>query len=101
MVKLVAIYKQPPDKDKFDNHYNNIHTPLAKKIPGLRKLEVSRYFGSPTGESRYHLMAEMYFDDKEAMFAALQSEEGKAAGKDVMGFAGDLIHMMFATVEQG
>jgi uncharacterized protein (TIGR02118 family) len=43
-------------------------------------------------------MAEMYFDDKTAMLAALGSPEGKAAGKDVMSFAGDLIHMMFADV---
>jgi hypothetical protein len=33
------------------------------------------------------------------MFAALNSEEGKAAAKDVMGFAGDIVHMMFATIE--
>ena len=44
-------------------------------------------------------MAEMYFDSKEAMIAALSSPEGKAAGKDVMGFASDVIHMMFAAVD--
>ena len=100
MVKLVAMYKHPSDKNRFDDHYKNVHAPLARKMPGLRKLEVSRCFGSPTGEPRYYLMAEMYFDDPEAMFAALKSEEGKTAAKDVMGFAGDLIHMMFATVEE-
>lgn len=98
MVKLIAIYKHPPDKGKFDAYYDNTHTPLARKLPGLRRLEVARCFGSPGGESRYHLVAEMYFDDKEAMFAALKSAEGKAAGKDVMTFAGDLVHMMFAEV---
>ena len=98
MVKLVALYKKPADMAAFEKHYMEIHTPLAKKMPGLRKMEVCRFTGSPGGEARFHLMAEMYFDDKGAMLAALGSPEGKAAGKDVMSFAGDLIHMMFAEV---
>ena len=99
MVKLVALYKKPADIAAFDKHYQEIHTPLAKKMPGLRKLEVCRFTGSPGGEAKFHLMAEMYFDNAEAMKAALSSPEGKAAGKDVMSFAGDLIHMMFAEID--
>jgi hypothetical protein len=34
------------------------------------------------------------------MMAALVSPEGKAAAKDVMGFAGDILHMMFADVDR-
>lgn len=98
MVKLVALYRKPADLAAFEKHYAEIHTPLAKKMPELRKLEVCRFTGSPGGEAKFHLMAEMYFDSKEAMMAALGSPEGKAAGKDVMSFAGDLIHMMFAEV---
>lgn len=99
MVKLVALYKKPADVAAFEQHYTEVHTPLVKQMPGLRKLEVSRMFGSPAGEAKFYLMAEMYFDDKDAMFAALQSVEGKAAGKDVMGFAGEIIHMMFADTD--
>lgn len=99
MVKLVSLYKKPADVDAFEKHFTEIHVPLVHKMPGLRKLEVSRFTGSPGGEPRFYLMAELYFDDKGAMFAALGSEEGKAAAKDVMGFAGDIIHMMFADVD--
>lgn len=98
MVKLVALYKKAADVAAFEKHYTEIHTPLAKKMPGLRRMEVCRFTGSPGGEARFYLMAEMYFDDKPAMLAALGSPEGKAAGKDVMSFAGDLIHMMFADI---
>ena len=98
MVKLVALYKKPADLSAFETHYKEIHTPLAKKMPGLKKLEVSHFTGSPGGEPRFYMMAEMYFDTKEAMMSALGSAEGKAAGKDVMSFAGDIIHMMFADV---
>ena len=96
MVKLVALYKKPADVAAFEKHYQEIHTPLAKKMPGLRKLEVCRFTGAPGGEPKFYMMAELYFDTKDAMLSALGSPEGKAAAKDVMSFAGDLIHMMFA-----
>ncbi len=99
MVKFVALYRKPSDVDAFERHYREIHTPLAKKIPGLVKLEVSHMTGSPGGEPKYYMTAELYFDNKAAMMAGLNSDEGKAAAKDVMGFAGDIIHMMFATVD--
>lgn len=99
MVKLVALYKKPADTEAFEKHYNEIHAPLARKIPGLQKMEVSHMTGSPVGEPKFYMIAELYFVDKAAMFAAMGSEEGKAAAKDVMGFAGDIIHMMFADVD--
>ncbi len=96
MFKLVAIYTTPDDVEAFENHYREIHTPLVRKMPGLKKLELSRFFGAPQGDARYYMMAEMYFADKDALFAALKSDEGKAAGKDLMGFAGKCVHMMFS-----
>jgi len=99
MVKLIALYKKPADVAAFEEHYREIHTPLAKKMPGLKRLEVSRMTGAPGGDAKFHLMAEMYFDNQESMMAALRSPEGKAAAQDVMSFAGDIIHMMFAGVE--
>jgi len=69
-------------------------------MPGLRRCEVSRVVGTPQGESEYYLMAELYFDDMDALKAAMSSPEGKAAAKDVMSFAKDIVQMMFAEVEE-
>lgn len=98
MVKLVAIYKKPEDPQAFDRHYEEIHAPLAEKMPGLRKLEVNKVYGTPMGDSPFYLIAEMLFDNKEALQEALSSAEGKAAGKDLMGFAGKVVSMHFAEV---
>ncbi|WP_202078448.1 EthD family reductase [Caldalkalibacillus salinus] len=98
MVKLLALYKQPENKESFNDHYYNVHTPLAKKMPGLEKVEVTEIFGAPTGESDYHLLAELYFKDKETLMSSMNSPEGKAAAKDLMGFAGPLVTMMFGKV---
>ncbi len=98
MVKLVAIYTSPEDVQVFENHYREVHTPLVKKMPGLRKLEVTHFFGAPQGDPRYYMMAEMCFENKDALFAAVKSPEGGAAAKDLMSFAGKCVHMMFAKV---
>jgi uncharacterized protein (TIGR02118 family) len=98
VVKLVAIYKKPENVEEFDQHYNEIHAPLAAKMPGLIKLEVNRIYGGPMGDSPFHLIAEMFFETKEDLQNALSSPEGRAAGKDLMGFAGKVVSMHFAEV---
>jgi uncharacterized protein (TIGR02118 family) len=100
VVKLVVLYRKPADPAAFDAHYREVHAPLARKMPGLRKMETGHFTGAPGGsEPKFYFMAELYFEGKEAMMAALASPEGKAAAKDVMSFAGDIIQMMFADVD--
>ncbi|MFC7391725.1 EthD family reductase [Scopulibacillus cellulosilyticus] len=101
MVKLIALYKQPKDKEAFDEHYKNVHTPITKKIPGLQKMEVTKITGSPMGDSEYYLLCEMYYESHEAMKKALKTDEAKASGKDVMSFAGDIVTMMIGEEVDG
>lgn len=99
MVKLVALYKPPAEPQAFDQHYFGTHLPLVEKWPGLKKVEISRITGAPVGKAPYYLMCEMYFDSQEEMEAALASEEGKAAARDLFSFAGELVVMFFADSE--
>ncbi|MCD5323477.1 EthD family reductase [Pontibacillus sp. ALD_SL1] len=95
MVKMIALYKHPEDKEAFDEHYWNTHSPITAKIPGLRDMKVTKIVGSPMGgEGKYYLMCEMYYDSHEALKEAMKTDEAKASGKDVMGFAGELVTMM-------
>jgi uncharacterized protein (TIGR02118 family) len=98
MVKLTAIYKKPENIDEFDRYYRDVHTPLAKKMPGLKKFEVDSVVGAPGGESQFHLIANLYFDDMESLKAAMVSEEGKAAAKDVNNFARGLVEVLICQV---
>ncbi len=98
MVKLIALYKKPDDVPAFDKHYAEVHTPLVKKLPGLRQLELSKITGSAIGETPEYLLCEMYFDSKDALDAALASPAGRAAGKDLMGFAAKYVTLMYADV---
>ncbi len=98
MVKLIALYKKPEDVASFEDNYFNSHIPLASKMPGLKKVEISKVNGAPGGEAEYYLMAELYFEDMDSLKAAMSSPEGKAAAKNLMGFAKDIVSMMFADV---
>jgi conserved hypothetical protein len=100
MVKLIALYKKPADTAEFDEKYFGEHLPLSAKMPGLLKAEVSRITGAPMGEPGFYLMAELYFEDMDALNAAMSSPEGKAAAKNLMSFAKDVTSMMFAEVEK-
>ncbi|MGN1402141.1 MAG: EthD family reductase [Bacillus sp. (in: firmicutes)] len=95
MHKLIALYKHPENKETFDDHYFNVHGPLTEKIPGLQKMVVTKMAGSPMGgEAAYYLMCEMYYEDLDALKNGMRSAEGKASGKDLMGFAGELVTLM-------
>jgi uncharacterized protein (TIGR02118 family) len=83
-----VMYKTPKDANAFDKHYAETHIPLAKKIPGLRKYEVSQGpVATPAGPSGVHLVATLYFDNLAAIQKGFGSPEGKAAGADVQKFA--------------
>ena len=96
MVKLIALYKKPADVEAFEQHYAQIHIPLVEKIPGIRKTEWTRFLASPQGEAPYYMMYEMYFDSMDSYKAAMKSEENKAAGKDLMSFAREIVTLMVA-----
>jgi uncharacterized protein (TIGR02118 family) len=84
----MVMYKAPRDAAAFDKHYFEKHVPLAKKIPGVRKYQVSQGpVVSPMGASNYHLIANLQFDTVAAIQAAFTSAEGQAAVADVQGFA--------------
>jgi uncharacterized protein (TIGR02118 family) len=90
MAKMVVIYKTPANIAAFDKHYYEIHVPLAKRLPGLRKYEVSRGpIATPAGPADVHLIATLHFDDLTAIKKAFASAEGQAAGADRRIFAPD------------
>jgi uncharacterized protein (TIGR02118 family) len=77
LYKLVTIYRRVDDEDALEDFFSSTHLQLAERLPGLLKTEVSRVQGKPGGESRFHLMYELYFDAQEKLFEALASPVGQ------------------------
>ena len=96
MAKLLALYKTPADAAAFDKHYYSTHVPLAKKIPGLRRYEVSTgTVNAASGDSGLHLAAVLEFDSLAAIQKGLQSAEGAATAADLGNFAQAGVDLLF------
>ena len=95
MFKLVAIYKIPNDKDAFEKHYQEVHTPLTMKVPKMKEFRLNRVFGSPTGTSDLHLIAEMCFATKDDFKEAMKTTEARDSGMDLMKFAKEIVSVHF------
>lgn len=101
MVKLVVAYRHPVDPAAFDKHYMETHMPIVRQWPGVVRTELAWVKGAPGGQpSPLHLIAEIYFQDMDALNAALSSPAGRAAGKDIMSVARDILAMHIAEVVQ-
>jgi uncharacterized protein (TIGR02118 family) len=101
MARVVVMYKTPKDPGDFNQYYFATHVPIAQRIPGVRKYEVSEgAVGSPGGASGIHFVAILHFDDMAAVGRAFSSPEGQAAVADVGKFAtGGVDILMFDNKE--
>ena len=83
MAQMIVIYKTPKNPAAFDRHYFEVHIPLARQLPGLRKLETNRGpIISLYGASDVHLVATLHFDSLSDITAAFMSECGRACAAD-------------------
>ena len=90
MARMVVIYKNPADVKAFEKHYFETHIPLARKIPGLRKYEISHEsITVVAGPPDVYLIGTLHFDDLDAIKTAFASPEGQAVAADRQLYAPD------------
>ena len=89
-VTLLALYKRPEGGEEalqtFWQRYRDEHMPLIDKVPGLRGTKVWNVSRRYAGEDIV-AMCEMYFDDNDAIKAAMRSDEMRVAGDNLNEFA--------------
>ena len=90
MIKVVyCITKKAGLTDEeFFRYWKNVHGPLGARIPRLRKLVQSHRLAVPGDEHQpdYDGMAELWFDDLEALLEARRSPEWRASTEDEANF---------------
>jgi uncharacterized protein (TIGR02118 family) len=90
LARMMVVYRTPEDVEDFSRHYFETHVPLVKRLPGLRKYEVSHGpIICPADSFDAYMIATLHFDDMAALRNALASEEGQACGADRRKFAPD------------
>lgn len=100
MVKLIVQYGHPTDPEAFEKYYAETHLPIAGKIQGVAKVEVSKVVGTPDGsKASQYRMAELFFNSMEDLQKNMGSPEGQAAVNDIANFATGGVDVMVAEVQ--
>ena len=90
MARLIVVWQRPVDTEAFDRHYFGVHVPLAKKLPGLRKYEVSKGpIVALNGAKDPYLISILHFDDLASLKTAFASDIGRACAEDRKALARD------------
>ncbi|MCW2898771.1 MAG: ethyl tert-butyl ether degradation protein EthD [Streptosporangiaceae bacterium] len=80
--RFIALYETPADPAAFDRHYRDVHIPLARQLPGLRRYTLGRDVVAVRGGEPYYLVAELEWDTMEELRAAFASPKGRATAAD-------------------
>lgn len=87
MHKLVVLYPPPADPAHFENHYRNVHLPLASKLPGVLEARFSLTVNAAENPSPYFAVFEADFSTVQSLQAAMTSEWGQKVNADVPNYA--------------
>jgi uncharacterized protein (TIGR02118 family) len=97
---IVVLHKLPAmTTEQFRRHLREVHGPLARKLPGLRKYVQNYVCADPKRKPGWDAVVELWFDDWAAMEAAWASPQGAASDADLPAFA-DLTRTTWAAVEE-
>lgn len=90
MVKLVYCFARAPHLtvEQFSEYWEKVHGPIGARIPGLRRLvqSVAVPCGPNARAADFDGMAELWFDDLDALAAARASHEWQASTADEVNF---------------
>ncbi|KAA1394343.1 EthD family reductase [Aeromicrobium ginsengisoli] len=84
MHRITVQYGVPADPEAFEQHYTEVHVPLASTLPGLRRF-VRSHPRAMGGDAPY-FVAELWFDDADALKTALKSPEMAKTAADAQTF---------------
>jgi uncharacterized protein (TIGR02118 family) len=104
LIKLVYCITRRPDLslDEFSRYWHDVHGPIGRQIPGLRRLVQSHpLIPTPAGyRMAFDGMAELWFDDLEALNKARGSAEWQASNADEANFIDPKRTALFLTEER-
>lgn len=98
--RFPALYRTPADPETFERHYRQVHIPLLRQLPRLRRYAVSRDVTALHGAPCY-LITELAWDTMDELRAAFASPEGRGTAADA-GHLQELapVRRMIFTAEQ-
>lgn len=89
MIKLIMLFRRAEavTPEQFVSHWREVHIPLVTQLPGILRYTISPLPESPDGrEVPFDGMAELYFESRETLDAALASPATAATARDARNF---------------
>jgi uncharacterized protein (TIGR02118 family) len=104
VIKLVYCITRKPglSPEEFSRYWLEVHGPIGRRIPGLRRLVQSHTVPHPSGfpPADFDGVAELWFDDLAAVEAARRSPEWRASTEDESNFVDPARHAFLLTAER-
>ena len=90
--KRLGLVKKREDMtlEQFSKHWLAVHAGLCAKLPGLKRYSVNLVDRQRFPKFGYDGFSELWFDNEQALWAALESPEGKTLLADLPNFAGSI-----------
>jgi uncharacterized protein (TIGR02118 family) len=98
---MVVLYRRTElSHAEFRRHLEQVHAPLVKTLPGLRRYTQNYFRPDPKRKAPgWDAIVEVYFDSWDAMEAAWATPQGAASDADLPAFA-DLSRTTWSVVEE-
>lgn len=100
MYKIVACWgaPKPQDEAEFEKYYRETHAQLAARVPGVRRLVLTRTAAGLEGSAAgFYRVAELLFDSPEQMQQCEDTPQWRAMRED----AGKMIERFGVTLTVG
>ncbi len=100
MYKITVLYQHPEDEVSFEEYFKDHHLPLAKKMSGVSRIEITKFQSSADGgKPEYYRMSEVFFSSREVMEETMGSPEGQAIIDDLHTLASTKVKIILGCVE--
>jgi|SRR5208283_980784 len=102
MVKFIVVVHKHAEmnSEEFRRHLREVHGPLAKKLPGVKRYIQNFPVPDPTRKApAWDAVVELYFENRAEMEAAWASPQGAASDADLPLFS-DLARTSWSVVEE-
>jgi uncharacterized protein (TIGR02118 family) len=98
--KITVIYDNPTDPEAFEAGYAG-QVDLARKLPGLTKIETSKVWPKEDGTATpAYRLVDMYFPDYDTASAAVTTAEAGELFPSIFGLATGGVRIVFAEIEE-
>lgn len=84
MIRVTHLFLVSKDGGDVEDYIHKTYLPLIEGLPDMLRYEIAFVIGPTLGNTPAHAILDQYFQDEDAMNAAMASPSGKALSREIM-----------------